>query len=133
MSNMDTTSQSGTVVPSIRMDSLDKSSASPQDTNMKIVPQQGGYVRPAPQLKKQFSLDMTPQGEGSNDLLKVKNLFHKNRSKSTEEPTSPRGNGTDDLCDCDTCLLGFDDTQPDGIAKTRLRLVAVIIREFFTL
>ena len=22
-------------------------------------------------------------------------------------------------CDCDTCLLGFDDTQADGVAKTR--------------
>ena len=50
-------------------------------------------------------------------------------SGSSPDGTSPYNNGDmmldEGFCDCDTCLLGFDDTQPDGEAKPKLNRSAV--------
>ena len=122
---------SGTNVPA-NNNSNQNTSDNAQDNIYTIQQQQqvwGVNQTNQPQIKKQFSLDANFGQRHSADAQKVRALFHKNKSKSTDDhPSSQGGSISDDLCDCDSCLLGFDDTQPDGIAKKRrLKQTAVHI------
>lgn len=78
-----------------------------------------------------------PISSQCDDLHNVRTLFRRHRnsdaapqdgasSDSGASLGSSGGSGSsDDICDCDTCLLGFDDTQADGVAKSTKRKSAV--------
>ena len=119
-------------LPTVRTESVDNSASDSQQsaqlTNTQITMSSSqGTMKATNSLKKQHSLDTYCQSGSQGDMLKVKAFFQKNRSKSTDIMCKDRNIVGEDLCDCDTCLLGFDDTQPDGIAKTQLKQTAVII------
>ena len=119
---MDTNSTADTVIPTITVDTVDKTEGSLgnmniHDDNLKV-------VKETRKFQKQLTVDMASAMAGSDDMSKVKAFFQKNRSKSADDSVDNEDEG---YCDCDTCLLGFDDTQPDGIAKTRIKNTAVNI------
>ena len=63
----------------------------------------------------------------SQGLVRVTGAGEGGSDGSSSSDLSPTG---DEVCDCDACLLGFDDTQADGIARTRRRKSAVVFMIF---
>ena len=59
----------------------------------------------------------------SQGLVRVTGTGEGGSDGNSSSDLSPTG---DEICDCDACLLGFDDTQADGIARTRRRKSAVV-------
>ena len=59
------------------------------------------------------------------------------RSRMNCDQANNTGSGSDGdsgselFCDCDACLLGFDDTQPDGNAKPQLMKSKSVSAELF--
>ena len=82
---------------------------------------------------RQDLVDGLSQPERQDSVDGVSLPLRQDSLSSLSESGLSRQDSTDsvsdlgDICDCDACLLGFDDTQPDGVAKQPIRKLKAVM------